>query len=172
MDGACLMDLGPNHEYRPEKGKELLDPTTLATYVPTAQILATPLHQAVNRFHKTFCPIVWARYRMILAYYERTGTWPSDATAEDFATQSLAWCTETGVSKDLQSTQACLAPAALQQLATVATAELAPVASVLGGLVGNEVIKALSGKGTPSNNTLLLEGSSGKAWAFLVQAKK
>lgn len=49
------------------------------------------------------------------------------------------------------------------------THELAPVAAVIGGLVGNEVIKALSGKGKPCNNLLMLQHT--KCWGFLVQPK-
>ena len=174
MDGACVMDLGAKHSYRPEKGKELLDPTELTVHVPMADIMATPLHEAVNRFHKTFPPVVWARYRLLLAYVEQTQQWPTGVSADTskFADLCLAWCRQMGMPETLQNEQACLQVDALQQLCRVASAELAPVASVLGGLVGNEVIKALSGKGTPANNTLLLDGSTGKAWTFLVQPKK
>jgi ubiquitin-like 1-activating enzyme E1 A len=52
----------------------------------------------------------------------------------------------------------------------VATAEIAPVCSVLGGLVGNEIIKTLTGKGEPANNTLLFDGTSCKAYTFLIKA--
>ena len=171
MDGACVIDLGAEHSYRPEKGKELLDPCSLPTHVPTPQIFATPLHETVNRFHKTFPPLPWARYRLLLAYAEQTKTWPSAESATDFVQVVQKWCQDTEIPETLQKEQACLQNDALESLSRVASAELAPVASVLGGLVGNEVIKALSGKGTPANNTLLLDGSSGKAWTFLVQPK-
>jgi ubiquitin-like 1-activating enzyme E1 A len=167
MNGACVMDLGPQHRYRPEMGKQLLDWTSLTNHVPLSEIWATPLHEAVNRFHKNFPPVVWARYRLLLAYYEQTNTWPSDPA--DFGLAARAWLAETSPTlKDHeQVTAECL-----ESLGRVASAELAPVASVLGGLVGNEIIKALSGKGTPANNTLLLDGLSGKAWTFLVQPNK
>lgn len=180
MDGACWIDLGAKHIYRPEKGKELLDAEPLKAYVNTADMFDTPLHQAVNRFHKKFPPVVWARYRLLLAYAESAKAWPdidnssSSSSHDDFTSIVQAWVKET--SPDLLSAgdepQAVLQPDALSQLHKVSAAELAPVASVLGGLVGNEVIKALSGKGTPANNTLLLEGMTGKAWTFLVQPKK
>eukprot|EP00977_Amphora_coffeiformis_P014587 scaffold4097_cov166-Amphora_coffeaeformis.AAC.44 len=173
MDGACVMDLGSNHSYRPEKGKELLDPVPLSPYVSMAQILATPLHESVNRFHKKFPPTPWVRYRLLLAYFDQTKEWPTAATDKtEFATKLLAWCKETSVPESTFAEESVLQPEALEQLCAVASAQLAPVASVLGGLVGNEIIKALSGKGAPSNNTLLLDGSSGKAWTFLVQPKK
>jgi hypothetical protein len=46
----------------------------------------------------------------------------------------------------------------LRSLALKASAEVSPVCSVLGGIIGNEVIKALSGtKGEPANNILLFK---------------
>jgi hypothetical protein len=45
------------------------------------------------------------------------------------------------------------------------------VCAVLGGMLGNEIIKVVSGKGEPANNTLLLDGNLCKTWTFLVQPK-
>lgn len=173
MDGACLIDLGKNHMYRAEMGKDkLLDPVSLgAAHVPTQQILDIPLHESVNRFHKKFPPTAWARYRLLLAYAEQTKQWPEPSAAADFVQVVQQWCKDTGMPETMQQEQPCLQKEALEHLCQVSTAELAPCASVLGGLVGNEVIKALSGKGTPANNTVLLDGSSGKAWQFLLQPK-
>jgi len=39
----------------------------------------------------------------------------------------------------------------------------------LGGIVGNEVIKILSGKGEPANNVLLLDGLEGSCRQFFIQ---
>ena len=139
--------------------------------MPAQQILDTPLHESVNRFHKKFPPTAWARYRLLLAFAEQRKAWPTPEVADDFVQVVQQWCNDTGMPETVQQEQPCLQKDALEQLCKVATSELAPVASVLGGLVGNEVIKALSGKGTPANNTLLLDGSSGKAWTFLVQPK-
>jgi ubiquitin-like 1-activating enzyme E1 A len=61
---------------------------------------------------------------------------------------------------------------ALRGAADVATAEIAPVCSVLGGLVGNEIIKVVSGKGEPANNTILFDGSTCRAYTFLVKANE
>ena len=128
MEGAAVIDLGPNYTYRPEKGKELLDPVTLTKRYTVREILATPLHKAVNRFHKILPPVVWVRYRLVLE---------GKTNADD----ALAWCRATGVPDELLHKEACFQPHALDHLAKVAQCELAPVASVLGGLVGNEVIK-------------------------------
>ena len=46
----------------------------------------------------------------------------------------------------------------LAGVATAASAELAPVAAIVGGMVANEVIKVISGKERPINNCLFFDG--------------
>jgi ubiquitin-like 1-activating enzyme E1 A len=167
MFGACVLDLGPDHEYRPEVGKTLLDPTKLATYVPLETIFNVPLQDAVNRFHKTV-PDAWLRYRCLLEYVARSkNVWPSRETADDFVQVIQSWVAGTVLADHelIQNAQA------LRELASIATCEIAPVCSVLGGIVGNEIIKAISGKGEPANNTVLFDGLTCKAMTFLVQRK-
>eukprot|EP00529_Nitzschia_sp_RCC80_P038751 CAMPEP_0113442912 /NCGR_PEP_ID=MMETSP0014_2-20120614/1860_1 /TAXON_ID=2857 /ORGANISM="Nitzschia sp." /LENGTH=62 /DNA_ID=CAMNT_0000333837 /DNA_START=1 /DNA_END=189 /DNA_ORIENTATION=+ /assembly_acc=CAM_ASM_000159 len=48
-------------------------------------------------------------------------------------------------------------------------AQVAPVCAVLGGSLGNEIIKVVSGKGEPANNTLLFDGEACKMWSFMVK---
>lgn len=166
--GASMMDLG-THTYRPEVGKRLLDPKPLEPYVPICDSLKTPLHLAVNRFHKQHPPPVWMRYRCILEYREMTGAWPTEESATEFVSHIQKW---------IQTTSPSLADhelfqeEALTALAKVASAEMSPVCAVLGGMVGNEVIKAISGKGEPANNTVLFDGETCKAWTFLVRSKE
>ena len=59
----------------------------------------------------------------------------------------------------------------LGTLASLATAEISPVCAVLGGIIGNEVIKAISGKGTPANNMLMFDGMDGGCRSFVLQSK-
>jgi ubiquitin-like 1-activating enzyme E1 A len=166
--GVSVFDLGANHTYRPELGKKLLDVTGLKQHVPLETVLRkVSLADATNRFHKT-PPATWIRYRCLLEYVEQKKEWPSAATATDFANTISTWIQRTAPSladHELLSTKA------LEGLAATATAEVAPVCSVLGGILGNEVIKAISGKGEPANNTILFDGVSCKAWTFLVQPK-
>lgn len=169
MNGAAAIDLGANHAYRPELGKKLLDVTGLKAHVPLETVLMkAPLDQVTNRFHKT-PPPVWMQYRCILEYVEQTnGAWPTADNAADFATKIQEWiATNSPTLKD----NPVLTTDALQDLAKIAAAEVAPVCSVLGGILGNEVIKAISGKGEPANNTLFFDGSTFKCWSFLVQPK-
>jgi ubiquitin-like 1-activating enzyme E1 A len=161
-----LFDLGEGHTYRPEKGKKLLDAEVLEPHVSLeTALLKVPLEDSVNRFHKK-PPAQWIQYRCLLEYAEQTGEWPGAADTDKLVGIVTKWIEENSPSlKDHK----LLSTLALQDLARVATCEVAPVCSVLGGLLGNEIIKAISSKGTPANNTLLFDGVSCKAWTFLVQ---
>jgi ubiquitin-like 1-activating enzyme E1 A len=59
----------------------------------------------------------------------------------------------------------------LTQLADIADhPEVSPVSAVLGGILGNEVIKAFTGKGEPANNIMLFNGVDGGCRSFLLNA--
>ncbi len=45
-------------------------------------------------------------------------------------------------------------------LAATATAELSPVCAVMGGILGQEILKAVSRKGEPALNCFLWDGGS------------
>ncbi|GAX12191.1 ubiquitin-like 1-activating enzyme E1 A [Fistulifera solaris] len=161
--GAAVFDLGPNLEYRPEKGKELMDPVTLEPYIPMDQIFATRLSDATNRFHKQAPPEAYWRYRCFLEYRERTGKWLSSKDAD--------------VAEVLESYLQETADASLHDMIRAQfdslnkTAEISPVCAVLGGMLGNEMIKVISGKGQPANNTVLMDGITCKGLTFLVKPK-
>jgi ubiquitin-like 1-activating enzyme E1 A len=166
--GAAAFDLGEKHTYRPEKGKELQDPVVLEPHVPLETVFQVALADATNRFHKT-PPPAWIRYRSILEYVEQTKSWPSEENAKDFVKVVRGWIKEN--SPSLLENE-LLSESALESLAKVSTSEVAPVCAVLGGMIGNEVIKAISGKGEPANNTLLFDGLCCKLWTFLVKPKE
>lgn len=46
----------------------------------------------------------------------------------------------------------------VQELSKVCTTQVAPLCAVLGGLLGNGIIKVISGKGEPASNTMLFNG--------------
>ena len=60
----------------------------------------------------------------------------------------------------------------LSKLATTATAEVSLICAVLGGFLGNEVIKAISGEAEPSNNTVLFDVWEGKCRTVCIQRKR
>jgi ubiquitin-like 1-activating enzyme E1 A len=164
--GASIFDLGKDHTYRPEIAKQLLDITTLQNHIPFESIVNhVTLEQATNRFHKV-PPSSWIRYRCILEYVKQKQTWPSTNSANDFVDTITKWIHDTSPSLTHHE---LLSSNALHELACIATIEIAPICSVLGGILGNEIIKAISGKGEPANNTILFDGITCKAWTFLVQ---
>ncbi|KAL7566688.1 hypothetical protein ACA910_017750 [Epithemia clementina (nom. ined.)] len=167
--GSCWVDLGPKHVHRPEKGKELLDATTLSPYIPVADMFTIPLHSAVNRFHKVTPPPSLVYHRVLLAFFEHKEQWPSTAIDSVGFVKYIReiWLPETSPSlldNDL------FTEAALQNLAQQGLCEMIAICSVTGGMVGNEIIKAISGKGEPANNTVLFDGTTCKGWFFLLQA--
>ncbi len=159
-NGAVLIDLGKDLTYRPEQGKVLLDPISLSNYTSLEDLVQVPLHQCVNRFHKT-PPPVYLQYRCLLEYQARKGHFPGDSQGYD----------ETIWLDFFKSQKVTLPDETLEALSRSGMAQIAPVCAVLGGILGNEIIKVISGKGEPANNTLLFDGKMCKAWTFLVQPK-
>lgn len=167
-NGAAVVDLGVDHLYREEINKKLSDLKKLETYLPIEEVWKVPIGDVtMKRVDKT-PPAVWIQYRAILEYQARTKSWPSKMNADDFVKVIQEWIAEEAPHlKDLDTLQ----EGALKKLASVATAEMTPICAVLGGVLGNEVIKAISGKGEPANNVVLFDGFEGKCRNVLVQRK-
>lgn len=166
MRGASMIDFGGGKDsfrYRPEQGKKLLDPIPIKDYVSLPDMVRVPLHRAINRFHKKGPPPTWVMYRALMEHHQQTGDWLGDG--DNNGAKEI-------VSDFLKKEQVALTDEELNDLVTAGVAQVAPVCAVLGGMVGNEVIKIISGKGEPANNTLLLDGGICKAWTFLVKAKE
>lgn len=166
MRGATMIEFGngENFRYRPEVGKKLLDPTPLKDIVSLPEMVEVPLHKVTNRFFKKGPPPTWIMYRALLEYQKQTGHWLGDEGVDsDQAKESIG--------AFLKEQQVALTEEELHDLVTAGMAQVVPVCAVLGGMVGNEVIKIISGKGEPANNTLLLEGKACKCWTFMVKAK-
>lgn len=171
--GCSVIDLGPNHTFRDEIGKDKLsDPLELSPYVPLRDILSMNLAKAKRSKWDKLPPTILTVYRACLNYEQETGTWPSAEIARDFAEKTSTWITD--MQKSISNNGLSVPDDILgdtlriQSLASLFSAELSPVCAVLGGVIGNEVIKALSGKGEPANNVLLFDGSDGGCRSFLV----
>lgn len=164
MDGAAIIDLGLNFQYRPEQGKKLLDPVGLKDgYVPFSDIVSTPLSDCTNRFHKTGPPPIWTLYRCLLEVQARTGHWVGEDESDKSKSKTIVenFLNDQNVSNVSQ--------AEVDQMVGAGMAQIAPVCAVLAGIVGNEVIKVISGKGEPANNILLFDGDTCKMWSFMVK---
>jgi molybdopterin/thiamine biosynthesis adenylyltransferase len=161
FNGTVMMDLGSDLMYRPEVGKQLLDPVPLKPYVSLEDLVQVPLHECVNRFHKT-PPSVYLQYRCLLEYHAKKGHFPGGDQQE---------FDETIFPTFLKAQKVSLPEETLRVLGKAGMAQLAPVCAILGGILGNEIIKVISGKAEPANNTILFDGKTCKAWTFLVQPK-
>lgn len=173
FNSASVFDLGPNHTYRAEVGKNTVskDISTVEHHTPIAEIWKIPLTDLTGRrVDKHHPPIIFMQYRAILEYNARSGgEWPSEARSDDFVKVIQDWI---GKEAPTYANLECFQKGTLQEWARTATAEMAPVCAVAGGILGNEVIKAISSKGEPANNALLFEGQTGKCRNVLLKAKK
>jgi len=169
MYGCAMLDLGEGHEFRRETGKDKLsDLETLKPYIPLEKMLRdVTLGHATDRWHKNGPPKVWAMYRSILHYHEVHNNWPDGEHSKAFVqtTQKYLESSDSGV----MNGDYLGGSDDLEHLAVIATAEISPVCSVLGGVLGNEIIKAISGKGEPANNILLFDGRDGGCMNFTLK---
>jgi ubiquitin-like 1-activating enzyme E1 A len=171
---ACaLMDLGQSHTYRKEIGKDKLsDVMTLDPYTSLEDMLHKKLIHVKDRWHKKGPPMVYAKYRAILHYLDVKGSFPSPSKEGavdvdmdmDFVKVTQSFLKEQGLEETYLGDEDDL-----KRLADTATADVSPVCAVMGGVLGNEVIKAISGKGEPANNMLLFDGMDGGCRSFTLK---
>eukprot|EP00586_Coscinodiscus_wailesii_P018567 CAMPEP_0172500866 /NCGR_PEP_ID=MMETSP1066-20121228/143956_1 /TAXON_ID=671091 /ORGANISM="Coscinodiscus wailesii, Strain CCMP2513" /LENGTH=351 /DNA_ID=CAMNT_0013275347 /DNA_START=41 /DNA_END=1096 /DNA_ORIENTATION=- len=167
--GVAVLDLGKDHTFRREVGRDKLTPAQKATaYAPASDIMNVSLGDCTGRWDKV-APLEWAAYRTILAFVETKKQWPrEDVPAfRKFAREYLVENSNGGAALPFDYLGG---DDALEALANMY--EYAPVCAVLGGVIGNEIIKALSGKGEPANNVLLFDGEDGGCRSFLVKKKE
>jgi len=136
-------------------------------YLELGGMVGVKLGEVEDRWHKGGKPPkVWAQYKAILNYYEKVGEWPSEEKAEGFGEVTKVFLVEEGLGEDYLGDGE-----ELGHLATVAMAEVSPVCAVIAGVIGNEVIKVISGKGEPANNMLMFDGMDGGCRNFTIKQK-
>uniref|UniRef100_A0A7S1YV53 THIF-type NAD/FAD binding fold domain-containing protein n=1 Tax=Ditylum brightwellii TaxID=49249 RepID=A0A7S1YV53_9STRA len=174
LSGCAMLDLGPDHGYRKEVGKDKLsDVMKVDPYVPLGDMLNLKLRDATGRWDK-LPPKIWATYRAYLEYEAKAGKWSCADYADDFVEKTQQWLkteSEKPTSSKPFSEDYLGNEDDLRNIASLATAEVSPVCAVLGGVLGNEIIKAISGRGEPANNILLFDGVDGGCRSFLLQEK-
>mmetsp|Transcript_7625 Transcript_7625/g.18832 ORF Transcript_7625/g.18832 Transcript_7625/m.18832 type:complete len:381 (-) Transcript_7625:2903-4045(-) len=171
MSGAAITDLGPNFRYRPEQGKKLLDPVGFKDgYVSFSDIVSTPLSDCINRFHKKGPPPTWVLYRCLLEIQAQTGCWVGDHGNYDDDDDEKKKNLKSIVDDYLKAQNVSnVTDDEVSRMLVAGMAQVAPVCAVLGGSLGNEIIKVVGGKGEPANNTLLFDGEACKMWSFMVK---
>lgn len=168
LDGCAILDLGPDHQYRKEIGKDTLsDMMVQSCYVPFDTIIGLPLNKIQKSRWDKIPPRVFVTYKAFLDFEAQSGQWPSSENSAAFVTfVKKQWAKKNGVEDEIEELLGD--EDNLRLLASRACAEVSPVCSVLGGIIGNEVIKGLSGKGEPANNVLLFQGEDGECRSFFV----
>ena len=170
--GLAFLDLGPRHEYVVETGtgdRRKVSEPRVAAFCTYAEMRAVPWSEALPPKAKT-PPPQYVHDRVEAAWAARDGDGagepPSkrargggagdddDAAYVAFAEAELG---RRGVPFD---------EAAVRRSRVAARAPLAPVAAVLGGILGQEVVKAVSGKGAPTNNLFAFDAATGAGVAF------
>lgn len=162
LDGCAYLDYGRTHKFRRELGKDKMsDPMPVEPYLSMEGMMNVPLASAKGRFDKVV-PRILVLHRLLMDYWEQR---KEQQPSEEFVMFADEWIGRNNVPKshDAQELQ-------LDQLAGIANhPEVSPVAAVLGGVLGNEVIKALTRKGEPANNVMLLNGLDGGCRSFLLK---
>lgn len=163
FDGCAHIDFGRNHTYRREVGKDKLsDLLKIEPYIPMADMLNVPLSDAKGRWDKV-APRILVLQRLLMDYW---GQSKNGQERQQFCSFANDWLSSNKVPTDKCSLD-------LAQLAGIADhPEISPVCAVLGGILGNEVIKALTCKGEPANNVMLFNGLDGGCRSFLLNAEK
>ena len=157
LDGAAHLDFGKGHCYRREVGKDKLsDLTKIDPYVSMEEMLALDLAKVKGRWDKSI-PAILVKQRLLMDYWTGSDEQPFPAMAE-------SWLEAHNLpTKGMFN---------VEDLGAIAKdPELSPVCAVLGGILGNEVIKALTGKGEPANNTIIFDGLDGGCRTFLLKAQ-
>ena len=162
FDGCAHLDFGVNHKFRKELGKDKLsDLMSVEPYVSMATMMDVPLAGAKGRWDKSV-PRILVLHRLLMDY------WSKADDKQDFVTFAQGWLDSNKLSPSVLSSD--VQDCSLDALARIAQhPEVSPVCAVLGGVLGNEVIKSLTGKGEPANNIMLFSGFDGGCRSFLLK---
>lgn len=170
FDGCAHLDFGSGHTYRREVGKDKLsDLSKIEPHVPMADMLDVPLAGVTGRWDKVV-PRTLVLQRLLMDYWGQGKKSDGQETKkkQQFVEFASGWLSDNNLPNDGDDSFV----GDLAQLAGIADhPEVSPVCAVLGGMLGNEVIKALTGKGEPANNVMLFNGMDGGCRSFLVKGK-
>ncbi len=170
LEGCAHLDFGKNHTYRREIGKDKLsDVSKVDPYVSMHDMFTLPLCEVKTGRWDKVIPRGLLLQRLLMEYWgqqrtkEHTEKESDHHRFVDFATN---WFSSNNLSNDDESATNYVN---LTQLASIAAhPEISPVSATLGGLLGNEVIKVLTGRGEPANNVILFDGVDGGCRSFVL----
>ncbi|KDO28793.1 hypothetical protein SPRG_20000 [Saprolegnia parasitica CBS 223.65] len=100
-------------------------------------------------------PEPYVAYQLLLDYCDAHGAFPSPAVAAAFTAFAHDQLVQQGLARDFFSSEV------LATLAKVAHADVVPVCAITAGILGQEIIKAISLKDEPLCNYFYFDGSAG-----------
>ncbi|OQR98101.1 SUMO-activating enzyme (SAE) [Achlya hypogyna] len=100
-------------------------------------------------------PEPYVAYQLLLDYADAHGAFPTKAVAAEFTAFATVQLTKQGLPADF------FAATTLETLAAVAHADVVPVCAITAGILGQEVIKAISLKDEPLCNYFYFDGATG-----------
>eukprot|EP00752_Nemacystus_decipiens_P005543 g5015.t1 len=165
-DGLLFCDLGPKHTYRREIGQNLSDPFDVE-FPSLEEALEVQWGSLKDRWGPPPKPFVVAQ--VIALFQDKFGRRPLPEDAPEFSTFLASALEKNGLPADFLGGEG--ADTAAAALCATATAEVSPVCAILGGILGQEVIKAISGKGAPACNCVAFTGMTGEAKMFRAPRK-
>ncbi|CAM9857878.1 unnamed protein product [Pylaiella littoralis] len=163
-DGFLFCDLGPKHTYRREVGQNLSDPFDME-FPSLAEASEVQWVSLKDRWGPPPRPFVVAQ--VIALFQETFGRRPLAKDASEFSSVLNGALEKNGLPVDFLGESAEAATA----VCATAAAEISPVCAILGGILGQEVIKAISGKGAPACNCVAFTGMTGEAKMFRAPRK-
>jgi len=163
LDGCAHLDFGSQHTYRREMGKDKLsDFMKIDPYLTMSDMLNVPLADVKGRWDTTI-PRELAFQRLLMDYWGQSKN--GQGENQNFIDFTKAWVLSHNLSIVAETWDM------LQLAAIAAHPEVSAVSAVLGGMLGNEVIKLLTGKGEGVNNVMLFNGLEGGCRIFLLKPK-
>ena len=111
------------------------------------------LHSTKRRGPKL--PPVFVYWSILLEFHALHERFPSVQDTDEVMTLATRMCEEHEISKDL------LDETRLNNLASVATVDMTPICAIMGGMIGQEVVKAISQKDEPICNFFFYDALQG-----------
>ncbi|KAL3762658.1 hypothetical protein ACHAWU_001603 [Discostella pseudostelligera] len=173
LEGCAHLDFGKNQTYRREIGKDKLsDVSKVDPYVSMHDMFDMPLCKVKTGRWDKVVPRGLLLQRLLMEYWgqQRTEVQKENGDHDQFVDFATNWFSSNNLSNNDESATNHVN---LSQFASIAAhPEISPVSATLGGVLGNEVIKALTGRGEPANNVLLFDGMDGGCRSFVLCGEK
>jgi ubiquitin-like 1-activating enzyme E1 A len=173
LEGCAHLDFGKSHTYRREIGKDKLsDVSKVDPYVSMYDMFDMPLCKVKTGRWDKVVPRGLLLQRLLMNYWgqQRTEVQKENDDHDRFVDFATNWFSSNNLSNNDESATNHINLSSFAPIA--AHPEISPVSATLGGVLGNEVIKALTGRGEPANNVLLFDGMDGGCRSFVLCGEK